>query len=359
MKPTARENRISFSDALHIFWDWRLASISVEISFFGKSKSSETVRVSIDGLVTLVDPEGVITVSGDGREIELDLRGCEFARAGKTGGNSGVFNALDPDSVLQVNFPNGEVCLVFPYRRVAQLPIGQRRAENGLEWLENKLASSTGKNGLTYAGLKASSGSPTGPGAGKARRPGKRIGGVPLFPLLGLVLAVSLVVLALTPVTVPALLSEMGLTRVSLSDPGAEVWVIRQIGNYYCHGGVLFGRRPGELMKQSDALALGYQPALGQYCGDAGPAALSGGPRGASAYLQNLAQNGRLLLSFILARSRAWLSHSSPQAIGSASSSAGPGAGRAPSRLALRGETSTSAAASRPPLTPPASIPVR
>jgi hypothetical protein len=359
MKPTARENSISFSDALHIFWDWRLASISVEISFFGKSKSSETVRVSIDGLVTLVDPEGIITVSGDGREIELDLRGCEFARARKTRGNPEVFNALDPDSVLQVNFPNGEVCLVFPYRRVAQLPAGQRRAENGLEWLENKLASSTGKNGLTYAGLKASAGSRTGPGARKAKRPGKRIGGVPLFPVLALVLAVSLVVLALVPISVPMLLSEMGLTRVSLSDPGAQVWVIRQVGNYYCHGGVLFGREPGELMKQSDALTLGYQPATGHYCGGADSAASSGGGHGAAAYIRNLAQSGRLLFSFILARSRAWLSHSNSQVTDPSLSSVAPGAGRAASRPALRGDPSSSAVVSKPPLAPSAFVPAR
>ena len=101
MKSTSREKAISFNDALHIFWDWRKASISVEVCFFCRPGSSENVRVSIDGVVRLVDPEGIVTVSGDGREMDLDLRGCEITHARETVGGTKILNPLDPDSILQ------------------------------------------------------------------------------------------------------------------------------------------------------------------------------------------------------------------------------------------------------------------
>src|SRR5579884_2234220 len=113
MKSTAQKSGLSFRDVIGIFWEWRQASISVEVCFFGKAETSETVRVSIDGLVSLVDPEGIVTVSGDGREIELDLRGCEFQHAWEAPGRKDGFDPLDPDSILQLKFPNGEICLVF------------------------------------------------------------------------------------------------------------------------------------------------------------------------------------------------------------------------------------------------------
>jgi hypothetical protein len=39
-----------------------------------------------------------------------------------------------------------------------------------------------------------------------------------------------------------------------------SVWVIKELGFYYCQGDVLFGHKPGQLMTQSDALTAGYQP---------------------------------------------------------------------------------------------------
>ncbi len=323
MKSTALECTISFSDALHIFWDWRQASISVEVSFFGKSRASETVRVSIDGLVTLVDPEGVVTISGDGREIELDLRGCEFARAGKASGSTEPFDPLDPDSVLQMNFSHGEVCLIFPYRRVARLPGGQRRAAEGIDWLRGKLASATGTDVASNAGLKLQTLSSLGSEAGNVKRTGKHGLGPAVFPLLGLLLAFTVVALALTPVRMPRLLSELGLGHSSLSNPESPVWVIRREGNYYCRGGVLFGRMPGQIMMQGDALALGYQPALGNYCGGAGQHAPRIERHGVAARIRNAFRNGRLILSIVLSRSRSWFASSYPPASGGSLSASG------------------------------------
>jgi hypothetical protein len=45
-----------------------------------------------------------------------------------------------------------------------------------------------------------------------------------------------------------------------------SVWAKRQTGFYYCRGDVLFGSKPGRLMKQAEALMSGYRPAEGYYC---------------------------------------------------------------------------------------------
>lgn len=47
---------------------------------------------------------------------------------------------------------------------------------------------------------------------------------------------------------------------------GVSVWTKKQSGFYYCQGDILFGSKPGELMKQSDALMSGYRPATLKYC---------------------------------------------------------------------------------------------
>ncbi len=50
--------------------------------------------------------------------------------------------------------------------------------------------------------------------------------------------------------------------------PTVVVWAEKLAGNYYCAGSPMYGRRPGNLMKQGDALTQGFQPDLGQYCQD-------------------------------------------------------------------------------------------
>lgn len=46
----------------------------------------------------------------------------------------------------------------------------------------------------------------------------------------------------------------------------AKVWADKQAGSYYCADSKFFGRGAGTYMNQGDALTLGYQPALGDYC---------------------------------------------------------------------------------------------
>jgi hypothetical protein len=312
MKPTAQDKGFSFKEVIGIFWEWRQASISVEVCFFGKAESSDTVRVSIDGMVSLVDPEGIITVSGDGREIELDLRGCEFQHARELPGRQEVFDPLDPDSILQVKFPNGEVCLLFPYRRVAPSTLAHKRETSGHEWLRSKLgnsapsawmrkADSKGRGAVTVSSLAG--------GRDRTSKPGISRTGPPIFPVAAFLVIFLIVAFALTPANVPKLLFEIGVGQKSMSDPNAAVWAIQQEGNYYCSGSVLAGRKPGHFMKQADALTLGYQPALGHYCGSG--TETEGAPGGSfSAFFVQLGQSGGRILSKLVNLSRSLLADS-------------------------------------------------
>jgi hypothetical protein len=54
--------------------------------------------------------------------------------------------------------------------------------------------------------------------------------------------------------------------RSSLPKANVDVWAKKEFGFYYCQGDLLFGRKPGKLMAQTDALLSGYRPAGRQYC---------------------------------------------------------------------------------------------
>lgn len=49
------------------------------------------------------------------------------------------------------------------------------------------------------------------------------------------------------------------------------VWTKKQFGLYYCQSDALFGRKPGEPMKQVVALMSGYRPASKRYCTNTKP----------------------------------------------------------------------------------------
>lgn len=51
-----------------------------------------------------------------------------------------------------------------------------------------------------------------------------------------------------------------------LPQDNVKVWTKQQFGFYYCQGEVLFGRKPGQMMTQSEALLSGYRPVHQQYC---------------------------------------------------------------------------------------------
>jgi hypothetical protein len=131
---------ITLKDVLRAFREWYSGSNPVRISFLGKAGCSDTVRVSMQGLVTLVDPRGIVRVSGDGRKIELDLNICKFSIARNSIDHPDVSQNLDSDSALHLAFPDGAICLVVPGPRDSG-PEHSSRPARGARWLRNKLAS--------------------------------------------------------------------------------------------------------------------------------------------------------------------------------------------------------------------------
>jgi hypothetical protein len=324
MKSEDRNGAISFKDAVRFFWVWRQSAISLEVCFLGKGETAETVRVSIDGLVTLVDPQGKITISGEGREIDLDLRGCRFDRAGEAPKCAETFDPRDPDSVLQITFPNEQVCLVFPYRRVSGFPAGALRPMSGMDWLREKLGRPAQRRRSTdrsFRSRRSATVAATAPARESESKPVKTRRRLAIFPISGIAAALLILALFFAPAGSLKLLDKIGihLSPASLSDPDAQVWVIQAEGNYYCSGSAFAGRKPGRYMTQGNALTLGYQPALGRYCGE-GPSARSGDGQGEfTYYLFRLRETGRRLLSRFAALSRPLFGGSQQQASAPAS----------------------------------------
>lgn len=56
-----------------------------------------------------------------------------------------------------------------------------------------------------------------------------------------------------------------------LPQDNVKVWTKQQFGFYYCQGEALFGRKPGKMMTQSEALLSGYRPVHQQYCTSSEP----------------------------------------------------------------------------------------
>lgn len=295
MKSTNQDKAISFKDTLRFFGNWRRASIPVQLCFLGRPQSSENVRVSIDGLVSLVDARGIVTVSGNGRKIDLDLRGTQVTCIGSAAVATGKLHSLDPDSLLQVKFPDGEICLI-------SVSPGA-----GARWMRNRLPSTAVEdrpaaksvNGLfTISSLANNSGT--------ASRPRTSKTGPPLFPMGAFLLLFMLITLTLTPSSVPRLLAELGV-RQKMSDPAAMVWVISQDGNYYCAGSVLNGRRPGKWMNQAQALTLGYQPAAGNYCAEGADSSADRQGNRFLNYYRAVRENGKALFLRLARISYSWL----------------------------------------------------
>lgn len=135
------QNAISFKDALRAFRNWNSGSVPVRVSFRGKAAFAQAVKVSMNGLVATVDPRGIVTVSGEGREIKLDLNVCEFAITSDSVEQPGSGGPLTSDPALRLAFPNGAICVVFPCQQVSGASESTRTA-GGSELLPDKLGSS-------------------------------------------------------------------------------------------------------------------------------------------------------------------------------------------------------------------------
>lgn len=107
-------NAVSFEDALRTLQDWHSRQVPIQISFLGVSGFMETVRASLSGLITGIDPQGNVTISGDGGEIKLDLLGAEFSSVSDIDGDQDSSGTSNSNPAMQMTFPSGAVCIVIP-----------------------------------------------------------------------------------------------------------------------------------------------------------------------------------------------------------------------------------------------------
>jgi len=136
-RPKVARNAIPFEEAFRVFVDWHSRRIPIQISFLGPSGLTETMLTSIHGLVTKLDSQGIVTVSGNGCEITLSLHGGEFSYANGAQQGQQPRPAPGQDPVLQLTFPSGAVCLIFPSPPVESSPESQPRT-SAFRWLRNK-----------------------------------------------------------------------------------------------------------------------------------------------------------------------------------------------------------------------------
>ena len=83
-----------------------------------------------------------------------------------------------------------------------------------------------------------------------------------------LVLAAALIAVVIVPgwrSRVSNFFSSVPKSKVQMN---AKVWADKRTGGYYCADSRSFGRGTGVVLRQGEALTLGYQPVLGKYCAD-------------------------------------------------------------------------------------------
>jgi hypothetical protein len=139
-------SRISFKEAMCHFDALRAAATPVGVTFFRKSESGGTVRIAIDGQVVSVDPEGIVTISGHGGEISVDVNPCEFSCMRENSFGQGAVRSPELHTALQLTFAGGEVCLVHPSRHGSRAPAGRRGTPRAFGWLRNRLRGSTARH---------------------------------------------------------------------------------------------------------------------------------------------------------------------------------------------------------------------
>ncbi len=107
----------SLENALDLFRKWKDESARVRVGFGGVTGFKE-IRVHVVGFVKVVDPAGMVEISGNKSEIHLDLRECRFkyAEPKEPPGDLLLADIADLDSILHIDFPTGEMCIVFAFR---------------------------------------------------------------------------------------------------------------------------------------------------------------------------------------------------------------------------------------------------
>lgn len=141
-------SRISFKEALLLFEAWRAAAISVGVTFFRKAESGGAVRVAMDGQVAIVEPGGIVTISGEGREISVDVHRCEFSCVREDCLRPGTAGSSALHSTLQLTFAGGEVCLVHPSCYGSRTQVARRNTPGAFGWLRKRRNGSTAHDRL-------------------------------------------------------------------------------------------------------------------------------------------------------------------------------------------------------------------
>ncbi|HEX5412215.1 MAG TPA: hypothetical protein VFZ27_10165 [Terriglobia bacterium] len=131
-----------------------------------------------------------------------------------------------------------------------------------------------GKLGARLPFLSAGKSGAHSPGGERSSRP--PLGSSPILQSLLFLVVVTLLVSSFgrrdwskSAAHVPMVRDVFALMRSHgspLPQDDVKVWTKQQFGFYYCQGEVLFGRKPGTIMTQSEALGSGYRPVHEQYC---------------------------------------------------------------------------------------------
>lgn len=101
----------------------------------------------------------------------------------------------------------------------------------------------------------------------EAPKPRKGSGGLAIVLIVGFALIAAILIPSVRA-RVTKLFPTETQKRVEM---GLRVWANKKAGSYYCEGSEFYGRGTGTYMRQGDALTLGYQPALGNYCQGSDP----------------------------------------------------------------------------------------
>lgn len=87
----------------------------------------------------------------------------------------------------------------------------------------------------------------------------------------GLVVLLLAALALVVAISVPSVRSQIG--KIFRESPpsekvemGLRVWAKKREGSYYCADSRYYGHGSGSYMSQGNALTLGYQPSLGNYC---------------------------------------------------------------------------------------------
>ena len=104
-------------------------------------------------------------------------------------------------------------------------------------------------------------------GSNRTLRRGESGATHPALPAVVLLVCFAVFMAAIAPLDFTSIFHKFFPTPIQkVPHQDAAVWVDKTSGVYYCATSMMFGKTPGQNMRQVEALDRGYQPALGTYC---------------------------------------------------------------------------------------------